>query len=137
MLKFISPRVIQRPERFPGPRNEDGIQRFRSSFILAPYWADISHAAFGNQPASSKVFHQVYNKYSMNSNNDREVFKRANRDVQRYQTNPSIPLFEANWILVVTWVNIYPSSFPRVQTVSFCSATCGLQDCPSLNQILF
>ena len=56
----------------------------------------------------------------MNSNNDREVFKRANRDVQRYQTNPTIPLFEASWILVVTWVNIYPSSFPLAQTVSFC-----------------
>lgn len=119
MLKFISSRVIQWPERFPGRRNEDGIQRFRSSFILAPYWAVISHAAFGNQPASSKVFYQVYNKYSMNSNNDREVFKRANRDVQRYQANPKIPLFEASWILVVTWVNIYPSLFSFAQMVSF------------------
>lgn len=119
MLKFISPGVIQWPERFPGRRNEDGIQRFRRSFILAPYWAVISHAAFGNQPASSKVFYQVYNKYPMNSNNDRNIFKRANRDVQQYQTNPTIPLFEASWILVVTWVNIYPSSFPLAQTVSF------------------
>lgn len=116
MLKFLRSGVIDWPERFPGRRNEDGIYRFGSSFILAPYWARISHTAFGNQ--SSNVFYQVYNKHSMNSNNDRKVFKRANRDVQQYQRNPTIPLFEASWILVVTWVNIYPTRFPLVQTVS-------------------
>ena len=123
MLKFLSSSLIQWPQRFPGPRNEDGFFRFHYSYILAAFWGVISNTAFERPSAQnpSTVFYHAYNKFDIQSDHERAIFNRANSDVQRYQTNPRIPLFDASWILVVTWVNIYPNTYPIVTTVSFFS----------------
>ena len=118
LLRFLRSNVIRWPERFPGTRNEDGIYRFQNSYVIAPYWAYINHNAFrvaGNR--ASAVYYHVYRKDAISTNHEREIFNRANSDVQRYQTNPRIPLFDASWILVVTWVRIYPNTYPSVITV--------------------
>ena len=112
MLKLRGSRLIRYPQRFPGPRNEDFIQRFRRSYIIAPYWSTISDDGFETAINASKVFYRVYSKFSTH---DRDVIGRANHDVRRFQT--SVPLFEAQWVLVVTWVQLYPSSFPGVRLV--------------------
>ena len=120
LLRFISSNLIRWPERFPGVRNEDGFFRFRNSYIIAPYWAYINHNAFRvSGSRQSAVYYHVYDRNAISSDHDRNVFNRADSDIQTYQTNPRIPLFKANWILVVTWVKIYPNTFPAVLTVGF------------------
>lgn len=67
------------------------------------------------------MFYQVYTKNilgDVSSSHAREVFDRANSDVQRYQTNPRIPNFNATWALKVTWVRLYPNTYPIIQAVS-------------------
>lgn len=64
------------------------------------------------------VFFHVYISSAITLNHDKDVFYRANSDVQRYRTNPKMPMFRASWILVVTWVRIYPDRFPTVTPVT-------------------
>ena len=115
MLKFASSPVIRFPQRFPGPLNEDRIFRFQNSFLLAPFWGYINNLGFLASSNASVVYYHVYDQYAKA---DKEVLNRANADVQRYQTNPSIPLFKARWMLVVTWVRLYPIRYPLTTSVS-------------------
>ena len=112
MLKFRTSSIIRYPQRFPGPRNEDFLFRFRNSYIIAPYWLTISDDAFEQPINTSKVFYRFYSKFSKL---DRDVLDRANHDVRRFQT--SVPRFEAQWVLVVTWLQLYPPTFPAVRLV--------------------
>lgn len=112
MLKFATLSLSLFPRPFPGPRNEDGFFIFRNNYILAPYWARISQAGFDQANNASTVYYHMYSRFSQL---DKDVISRANYDVRRFQTNPSIPLFEAHLVLVVTWVRIYPPSFHRVK----------------------
>lgn len=121
LLRFISANVINWPERFPGYR--PGYFRFRRFYILAPYWSYISHFPFRlpDNRNGSKVYYQVYSKTflgDVSSSHAREVFDRANSDVKRYQTNPRIPNFNASWALKVTWVRLYPNTYPIINAVS-------------------
>lgn len=114
--------MIRWPERFPGVR-ATGSNRFQRYFILAPLWSKISHFPFGisNTSQASQLFYQVYSKDILghvSSSHAREVFDRVNKDVQQYQTDPSIPNFDASWILKVTWVRLYPDTYPVVDLVS-------------------
>ena len=115
MLKFAFSRVIRYPQRFPGPLNEDLIFRFQNSFLLAPFWGYINNLGFIASSNASVVYYHVYDQYAKAG---KEVLNRANADVQRYQTNPRIPLFKARWILVVTWVRLYPIRYPITTSVS-------------------
>ena len=118
MLRFLRYNIIRLPERFPGRRNVNRTFRFRNFYVIAPYWAKISHDAFKIAGKNaSMVYYHVYRKDAISTNREKEIFNRANSDVQRYQTNPRIPLFEASWILVVTWVRIYPNTYPTVTAV--------------------
>lgn len=112
MLKFRRSFIIRYPQRFPGPRNEDLLFRFRNSYIIAPYWLTISDDGFEQPINTSKVFYRIYSKFSRR---DRDVLDRANHDVRRFQT--SVPQFEAQWVLVVTWLQLYSPSFPGVRLV--------------------
>lgn len=121
LLRFISANVINWPERFPGYRT--GYFRFRRFYILAPYWSYISHFPFRlpDNRNGSKVYYQVYSKTflgDVSSSHAREVLDRANSDVKRYQTNPRIPNFNASWALKVTWVRLYPNTYPIINAVS-------------------
>ena len=116
MLKFATLSLSRSPRPFPGPMNEDGFFIFRNNYILAPYWARISQAGFARANNASTVYYHMYSRFSQL---DKDVISRANYDVRRFQTNPSIPLFEAHWVLVVTWVRIYPPSYHRVKLVGF------------------
>ena len=123
MLKFVFWSAIRFPQRFPGPVNEDRIFRFQYSYILAPFWADINQFSFAASSNASVVYYHVYDEYAKIG---KEVLNRANADVQRYQMNPRIPLFKARWILVVTWVRIYPPSYPTITAVRLIShSNCG------------
>lgn len=122
MLRFITGSVLRWPERFPGIRGS-GSHRFQRAYVLAPYWSNINHFAFriSDTNKASKVFYQVYSKNilgDVSSSHAREFFDRANSDVQQYQTNPSIPNFNATWGLKVTWVRLYPNTYPVFILVS-------------------
>ena len=133
LLRFITRTVISWPERFPGIR-ASGSNRFQRYFILAPFWSSISHHPFqiSDTSQASQLFYQIYSKNilgDVSSNHAREIFDRVNKDVQKYQTSPSIPNFNGSWVLKVTWERLYPSTYPTVnlvRSVSFIKCKCNL-----------
>lgn len=133
LLRFITRTVINWPELFPGIR-ASGSNRFQRYFILAPFWSSISHYPFqiSDTSQASQLFYQIYSKNilgDVSSNHAREIFDRVNKDVQKYQTSPSIPNFNASWVLKVTWERLYPSTYPTVnlvRSVSFIKCKCNL-----------
>ncbi|XP_078352256.1 mucin-like protein, partial [Oculina patagonica] len=121
LLRFISYSILRFPERFPGAR--PGYFRFRRFYMQAPFWSYISHLPFrlSDSSRASKVFYQVYAKNflgDVSSSHAREFFDRANSDVQRYQTNPRMPNFNATWGMKVTWVRLYPITYPLITAVN-------------------
>lgn len=129
MLRFISYSILRFPERFPGAR--PGYFRFRRFYMQAPFWSYISHLPFrlSDSSRASKVFYQVYAKNflgDVSSSHAREFFDRANSDVQRYQTNPRMPNFNATWGMKVTWVRLYPITYPLITAVSTLNDNCQI-----------
>ena len=109
------------------PQKFSSSMRFGKRELIAPYWSmvDVRSPFDKNSVNRSMVYYQEY--HACNANNKTiQIINRVNSDVRTFQTNPSIANFSASWVLVVTWVRLYPLSYnPAVSKYKF-QLVCGL-----------
>ena len=117
IVRFTSAASLDFPESFPGKfhRFPDGRRRrFRRSFILSPYWAnvDVDQAFNRDSQTASGVFYHFYDQQRPKHPYELYIHLRATTDVRRFQSNPRVPKFVSSKVLVVTWQRMYnaPSS---------------------------
>lgn len=94
------------------PEKVSASPRFTKRELIAPYWSivDVSSPFASNGTDRSVVYYHEYHLCNAD-NKTLQIIQRANSDVRRFQTNPSFPKFSASWVLVVTWVRLYPHSY--------------------------
>ena len=132
MIQFSSKSLIKFPQRFPGGT------RFRRSFIIAPYWSenDLDQAFRLDDQRASQVFFQLYDRLNTASNPlQAQIISRATAAVRRFQKKPSFPKFVARYVLVVSWLRLYPRrhdvsvSFNQVRILCMLIRRLVLENC--------
>ena len=58
----------------------------------------------------SSVYYHVYDKYK-NMPGTQDMLLKASQDAHKYQKEPAFKNFKATWVLVVTWVRLYPNDW--------------------------
>ena len=70
--------------------------------IIAPFWTPIDL-----EDNRSKVFYHVYESDGA-STGEEKVLKLASEHVREYENKQRFSTFNARWVLVVTWVDVFP-----------------------------
>lgn len=109
---------------------------FKTLAMLAPYWAqtdtnwgfkreavnrfycsddgertNCSYRMTSVDPKKwSSVYYRVYDNYK-NTPGTKDMLLKASQDVHKYHDEPAFKNFKATWVLVVTWVRLYPNDW--------------------------
>ena len=114
-----------------------GFQRqdtYRYQCSIAGDQYNCSHKLLHVDPNKwSSVYYRVYDKYN-NKRGTEEMLLKASQDVHKYHDEQRFKNFKATWVLVVTWVHVYPGDWYEYD---WTSESLYFEDVSSLSSNLF